>query len=160
MLLTQEEGREETARTRGGRHAIPGCFNCCFHKQSFSEILAAQSFFSLWNNCSFALYSLKQFHIYSGTAVTQSCCGKILHKFVTQKVQRHFALYFECIILVFLKYESKYYEQAYLINLLLILGKFHIHRCKFSNQKTTFTVFYRQFELYLRSIASSENKKV
>ena len=71
----------------------------------------------------------------------------------------HFVLFFELVIFGFVKFEHHHHERAYLINLLLILGKFHIHKCKFSNRKPAFTVFHKEFELYLKSIVSSENEK-
>jgi len=36
------------------------------------------------------------------------------------------------------QYEKSMENEAYIINLLIILGKFHIHRCKFTNQKPFF----------------------
>jgi len=39
-------------------------------------------------------------------------------------------------------------KEAYTINLLIILGKFHIHLCKFTNQKPFFCAIERIRELY------------
>jgi len=37
-------------------------------------------------------------------------------------------------------------KKAYIINLLISLGKFHIHRCKFTNQKPFFSVLLKELE--------------
>jgi len=35
-------------------------------------------------------------------------------------------------------------KEAHIFNLLIILGKFHIHRCKFTNQKPFFSVLLKE----------------
>jgi len=46
----------------------------------------------------------------------------------------NFLLLYEHVIFVFLQYEKNVEKEAYIINLLIILGKFHIHWCKFTNR--------------------------
>jgi len=38
------------------------------------------------------------------------------------------------------------FKEAFVINLLILLVKFHIHKCKFSNKKPLFSVFLIEFE--------------
>jgi len=61
--------------------------------------------------------------------------------------------------LFFLQYEKSMEKEAYIINLLIILGKFHIHLCKFTNQKPFFSVLLKELENYMVSIKDSTNKK-
>jgi len=42
---------------------------------------------------------------------------------------------------------------------LVIIFKFHIHRCKFSNQKPLFAVVLKELEHYMVSIKDSTNTK-
>jgi len=51
-------------------------------------------------------------------------------------------------------------KEANIINLLIILGKFHIHWCKFTNQKPFFSVLLKELENSMVSIKDSTNKKV
>jgi len=52
-------------------------------------------------------------------------------------------LLYEDVIFVFLQYEKSMEKEAHIFNLLIILGKFHINRCKFTNQKPFFS-FYKK----------------
>ncbi len=50
-------------------------------------------------------------------------------------------------------------NKAFVINLFVLLVKFHIHRCKFSNRKPGFTVFYKELESYFCTFQNSTNRK-
>lgn len=50
-------------------------------------------------------------------------------------------------------------HKAFVVNLILLYAKFHIHKAKFAGDKPSFTIFYKCFELYLQSLAPIENKK-
>lgn len=50
-------------------------------------------------------------------------------------------------------------KEFYLINLLLLLTKYHIHRCKFSNNKLHFKVFVRELQQYFETLSVTENTK-
>lgn len=47
----------------------------------------------------------------------------------------------------------------YIINLILLLAKYHIHKCKFSSKEPHFLTFRKEIELYVNTICSSHNKK-
>jgi len=52
------------------------------------------------------------------------------------------------------------FKEAFVINLLILLVKFHIHKCKFSNKKPLFSVFLIEFEnIFFSTIQSSTNAK-
>jgi len=50
-------------------------------------------------------------------------------------------------------------NEAFVINLFILLVKFHIHKCKFTNRKPCFKVFSKELESYLCTIRSSANRK-
>ena len=50
-------------------------------------------------------------------------------------------------------------KQPWLINIIIILAKFYIHKCKFTKVKPLFCVFTKKLELYFKSISASKNKK-
>ncbi len=52
-----------------------------------------------------------------------------------------------------------FYKQFYVVNLILLLAKFHIHRCKYSNSRPHFLVFVKEFKQYLSLIQLSKKKK-
>ena len=56
-------------------------------------------------------------------------------------------------------YGEKDTNAFFLINLLLLLCKFHIHKCKFTNQKPKFFVLMKELKQYISLIESSKNKK-
>lgn len=50
-------------------------------------------------------------------------------------------------------------NSVYLINLLILMSKYHIHCCKYSGKKPCFTAFYNEFRQYILSIKHSEKQK-
>ena len=50
-------------------------------------------------------------------------------------------------------------KETFIINLILILAKFHIHKCKFTHKKPSFVAFYNELLLYSDSIKFSHNQK-
>jgi len=50
-------------------------------------------------------------------------------------------------------------KEYYLINLIIILAKFYIHKCKFAKVKRFFCVFMKELEMYFKSIPNAKNKK-
>jgi len=50
-------------------------------------------------------------------------------------------------------------KEAYIIYLLIILGKLHIHRCKFTNWKPFLSVLLKELKNYIVSIKDSTNEK-
>ncbi len=48
---------------------------------------------------------------------------------------------------------------CFIINVIIFLSKFYIHKCKFSHCKPVFMVFLRDIENYINLISVSNNKK-
>ncbi len=78
--------------------------------------------------------------------------------FISEKVLSNFILHFENVVFGYF-IQDNVNNKAFVINLLVLLVKFHIHRCKFSNRKPCFTVFYKELESYFCTIQSSTNRK-
>jgi len=70
-----------------------------------------------------------------------------------------FSLLFKDVLFGFFNIEKAKFNEYYIINLLLFLAKFHIHRSKFTQQNPLFIVFSREVQQYIQSISSSKNLK-
>ncbi len=82
-----------------------------------------------------------------------------LHKYVTDSIFADFHLYYKNIIFGFHNFNQKDNKAFFLINMLLLLAKFHIHKAKFTNRKPELFVFLKELQQYMRTIASSKNTK-
>ncbi len=119
---------------------------------------------SLWRNCAgltltalFALYTWKLYPTSSGTVVLLKSYG-MMSQHLSQKRYSNFILHFENVVFGYF-IQDNVNNKAFVINLFVLLVKFHIHRCKFSNRKPCFTVFYKELESYFCAIQSSTNRK-
>ncbi len=65
------------------------------------------------------------------------------------------------LVRIFGYFDSDYTKEniCFIINVILILSKFDIHKCKFSHCKPVFVVFLRDMENYINLISVSNNKK-
>ena len=59
----------------------------------------------------------------------------------------------------FFNYTSSQANQYFIINLIILLAKWHIHKCKYSNQKPLFVVFENETRQYMGNILCSRNGK-
>jgi len=59
----------------------------------------------------------------------------------------------------YLKYDNSVIKEAFVINLIIVLVKFYIHKCKFSSKKPIFSVFLIEFKNYFSTIQSSTDAK-
>jgi len=80
--------------------------------------------------------------IYSGTVLTQLFWVEFSN-FIKHNVLPGFSLLFNDVLLGFFNIEKAQFNEYYIINLLLFLTKFHIHRSKFTQQNPLFIVFSR-----------------
>ncbi len=79
--------------------------------------------------------------------------------FIRSNIYNKCVLFWKDVILGFIEYEQSKRKQFYVVNLILLLAKFHIHRYKYSNSRPHFFVFMKEFEQYLSLIQLSKNKK-
>jgi len=59
----------------------------------------------------------------------------------------------------FLLYPVNNRDQYYIINLLVLLAKYHIYKSKFSNHKPSFLIFEKELKQYITTIQHSINRK-
>ncbi len=50
-------------------------------------------------------------------------------------------------------------NEYFIINLLLLLAKFHIHHSKFTHQNPLFIVFKKEVQKYIQTVSSPKNLK-
>lgn len=62
--------------------------------------------------------------------------------------------------LVFTLFTNPKKNELLLINVWILLAKYHIHRCTFSGSKPLFSVCLRECKLYVKTIESSLNKSL
>lgn len=60
-------------------------------------------------------------------------------------------------ILVYFEHKSKSLE--FMVNLLILYGKFFIHKCKFANISPNFQAFLGEFDKYIHTLTYILNKK-
>jgi len=73
--------------------------------------------------------------------------------FIKHNVLPGFSLLFKDVLFGFFNIEKAKFNEYYIINLLLFLAKFHIHRSKFTQQNPLFIVFSREVQQYIQSIS-------
>ncbi len=58
------------------------------------------------------------------------------------------------------KFECNNKPLSYITNLILAVGKFHIHQARFSKSFSNFNTFLVEFNLYIDTLTLTTNKKV
>uniref|UniRef100_A0A669D202 Reverse transcriptase domain-containing protein n=1 Tax=Oreochromis niloticus TaxID=8128 RepID=A0A669D202_ORENI len=84
---------------------------------------------------------------------------KEFSRFVVVHILREFSLRWENVLFCFFKFPKKNDKCFFMINLLILLAKFFIHKCKFTNKTPFFCHFFKDVEMYIQSISDSTNKK-
>lgn len=75
------------------------------------------------------------------------------------KKEKNLKIHIGNVLFGFTNYKTSENNEYYIINLLILMAKFHIHKCKFSNQKPFFFLFVKEMEQYIKVIKMSNNKK-
>ena len=84
---------------------------------------------------------------------------KDIIRFISSNILPDFELKLENVLFGVVHFEAKYVKEYYLINLIILIAKFYIHKCKFSIMKPRFIVFLKEIELYIKTISLSTNRK-
>ena len=79
--------------------------------------------------------------------------------FITRFIDPKFSLCIEHVLFGFFNYTSSQANQYFIINLIILLAKWHIHKCKYSNQTPLFVVFENETKRYMGNILCSRNGK-
>ncbi len=78
---------------------------------------------------------------------------------INRNVLQGFSLLFKDVLFGFFNIQNDKINEYFIINLLLLLAKFHIHRSKFTHQNPLFIVFKKEVQQYIQTISSSKNLK-
>ena len=109
-------------------------------------------------SCSFCNNSLENLHhLFCSCHLSCAFWQKLCTSF-PQKIDFNFTLSYEDVLFGSFTYNPAKSDQYYIINLIVLLAKYHIHKCKFSSQKPLFLVFVKELKQYL-TIQRSQNKK-
>lgn len=79
--------------------------------------------------------------------------------YIHDKIEKDFLLCWQNVLFGLFESNSKNSDAIYLINLLLLMSKYHIHSCKYSGKKTCFFAFHNSFKQYIQSITLSTKQK-
>ena len=83
---------------------------------------------------------------------------KDFSSFIIGQLYKDFTLKWENVVFYFFRRHRR--EDIYfIINLLIVLAKFYLHKCKYCNQKPIFKHFYNDTLSYIKMISGSLNKK-
>lgn len=82
-----------------------------------------------------------------------------LSKYIADHIYLDFMLKWENVLFGFVTHDMNFTSEFYLINLIIILTKFYIHKSKFQNKKPTFIELSVNVKQYISSISCSTNKK-
>ena len=80
-------------------------------------------------------------------------------RFIVDKIDPDFKLCWQNVLFGFEANSNKKRHETFLINLIIILAKFHIHKSKFSHSKPSFILFEIEAKQYIQTIRNSKNKK-
>lgn len=109
--------------------------------------------------CSFCqVHTETVYHLFWTCSYTEHL-WKDMETFIKNNIQQDISVTFKDIIFGHFDSDSNNNKSCFVINLIYFLGKFYIHKCKFTNNKPIFFVFLKEFKIYLNTISSSVNKK-
>ncbi len=107
----------------------------------------------------FVVYIQKRFFIYFGVVLTQPIFGQTSAHLLEIISCPAFNFVLKMFYLFFFTYDISFHKEYYLINLLLLLARFSIHKCKYGNYKPLFLILKSEVKQYLKSIYTLINKK-
>jgi len=84
---------------------------------------------------------------------------KDVARFIKDHIWDDFSLFWKNVLFGFISNDRSLTKELYLTNLIILLAKFHIHKCKFTNKKPLFIVFSKECEIYFSTLKNSVNKK-
>lgn len=82
--------------------------------------------------------------------------------FIIENVDEEFSLLWENVLFGFVNYGTGalHKKKTYFLNLLVLLTKFYIHKCKFSNQKPFFYILLTEMQYYFETVSNSFTKRL
>ena len=84
---------------------------------------------------------------------------KKLSRYIIDHIYHHLTLCWKNVLFGYTEIDKNLISQFYVINLLIIVTKFYIHRSKFLNKKPNFLELSAYIKQYISSISDCKNKK-
>lgn len=107
-------------------------------------------------NCSFCQNDIETLlHLFWSCSYTRKL-WKDVSWFISRNILQNFSMNPQIVIFWFFEADS---NACFIINLIIFLCRFYIHKCKFSNCKPILLVFLHEIKHYLNTISSSLNPK-
>ena len=82
-----------------------------------------------------------------------------ISRFIIEHIYEDFTLLWRDVLFGFFTYNRNKLKHFYVINFIILLAKFHIHKCKFTNRQPHFRTLQKENELYFKTVKCSTNKK-
>lgn len=109
--------------------------------------------------CSFCeIYPEDVFHLFWSCPLSTKFWEDVC-TFISTHIEPLFSLCFEHILFGFTDFPFEKSQHFYIINLIIYLAKWHIHKCRYTNQKPLFPVFNNEAKQYIITIKNSTNMK-
>ena len=113
-------------------------------------------FLDIDNKCTFCKNELENVtHLFYGCSYSNAF-WKELENYISCKTKHKINIEGKNIITYF-EYKEK--KLCTIVNLYILLGKFHIHKCKFQNSSPSFKLFLIEVDFYFKSLKLITNKK-
>ncbi len=77
--------------------------------------------------------------------------------FIADNILKTFSLSYKHVILGYYIKDSSLKDVGFIIHLITILCKFHIHKCKFTKGKPLFMVLENEIKMYVDEMSKSKN---
>lgn len=87
---------------------------------------------------------------------TSSVIWRDMEKFIYSKTKQHITIR---PIDIISKFSHSDKAISFILNLMILIGKFHIHKCKYSRSLPNFNVFMNEFKIYIDTLKLMSNKK-
>lgn len=130
------------------------------HKIYPSKIFLLQRFRKhIDTDCSFCSKCPEDnFHLFWSCTFSNSFWNDV-SLFISTHIDDSFTLCFENVLFGFTSFTPSKSNQYYIINLIILLAKFHIHKCRYINKNPCFRFFQNETKQYIHTIRNSTNTK-
>ncbi len=80
-------------------------------------------------------------------------------QFIVNFIHNDFELFFKDVLFGIFTFEKQYGNIYFLCNLIILLAKYFIHKCKVMKVTPNFSYFQEDIKMYIKSLSTSYNKK-
>lgn len=84
---------------------------------------------------------------------------KDVTNFICAKICDNYKMYYKHVVLGYFDQKHMTSEKMFIVNLIILLAKYFIHKCKFGNKEPIFYVFRKEIDIYFENIEPCINGK-